>query len=282
VIQPSGFPRKHWYAASFVMRAIFRRAVTAALMVSLTAPATAAASAPGRHGVTDPEALAHLDAAESAFKIGDYEKATVHFKAAYAVEQRPELLYAWAQVERLAGNYRVAAGLYEAFLKESPDSGSAGEARAHMIEMRALAGDDPEAVEPEPEEPEPATEQTEPPPDEEDTNAPLKGEWIAPTLLGAGAAIAIAGGVMLALGRSQAAESAGAPSEQAYFTELGAGRTLYYAGAATLGVGGPVMVGGVIRYAWVARRGGKPEPKQTQTTAVVTRSGFGLSLGGRF
>lgn len=265
------------------MRVILRRAVSAALVVSLAAPATAVAAAPARHGVTDPEALAHLDAAESAFQVGDYDKATVHFKAAYAAEQRPELLYAWAQVERLAGNYRVAAGLYEAFLEQAPESGSAGKARAHMIEMRALAGDDPEPADPLPDDTEPPVEDPEPDPnDEDETASPLKGEWLAPTLLGAGAAIAIAGGVVLVLGRGRVADSRGAPTEQAYFSEIDAGRQIYYAGAATLGAGGLIMVGGAIRYALVARGKTKPKPKKTQASAVVTRTGFGLSLSGRF
>jgi len=265
------------------MRAILRSAVSAALVASLAAPATAAAAAPGRHGVTDPEALAHLDAAESAFQVGDYDKATVHFKAAYAAEQRPELLYAWAQVERLAGNYRVAAGLYEAFLEQAPDSGSAGKARAHMIEMRALAGDDPDPVDPVPDDAVPPVDEPEQDPeDDAEPTSPLEGEWLAPTLLGVGAAVAIAGGVVLFLGRGRVADSSGAPTEQAYFSEIDAGRQIYYAGAGTLGAGGLIMVGGAIRYALVARGKVKAKPKKTQAAAVVTRTGFSLSLSGRF
>lgn len=271
------------------MRAIFRRAVTAALVVSLAAPVTAAAAAPGRHGATEPEALAHLDAAESAFQAGDYDTATVHFKAAYAAEQRPEILYAWAQVERIAGNYRVAAGLYEAFFEQAPESRSAGQARAHAIEMRALAGGEPDPSEQDPDDTEEDPDDTEQDPGDteqdlgdDEPGSPLKGEWIAPALLGAGAAIAIAGGVIMVLGRNRVAASSTTPTEQAYFSEISAGRQVYYAGAATLGAGGLIMVGGAIRYALVARSGAKPKPKKTQAAAVVTRTGFGLSLSGRF
>ncbi len=265
------------------MRAFFRRVLSTALVASLAAPATAVAAAPGRAGVTDREALAHADAAESAFRVGDYAKAAVHFKAAYAIEQRPELLYAWAQVERLAGNHRVAAGLYEAFLEQAPDSGSAGEARAHMIEMRALMGDDPEPVDTLPVDTEPTEQDPEQDPeDDEEPGSPLQGEWLAPTLLGVGAAVAIAGGVVMILGRNRVSESRTAPTEQAYFAEIDTGRQIYYAGAGTLGAGGLIMVGGAIRYALVARRGGKPTEKKTQAAAVVTRTGFGLSLSGRF
>ncbi|MGH1345819.1 MAG: tetratricopeptide repeat protein [Nannocystales bacterium] len=268
------------------MRAFFRRVLCAALVATLAAPATALATAPSRHGVTDPEALAHVDAAGSAFQVGDYDKAAIHLKAAYAVEQRAELLYAWAQVERLAGNYRAAAGLYEAFLEQAPESGSAGEAQAHLVEMRALAGDDPEAPEFPADDAQPPEDDTEPEPDaddgDDDSGSPLEGEWLAPTLLGVGAAVAIAGGVVLFLGRSRVSDSRSAPTEQAYFTEIDSGRQIYYAGAATLGAGGLIMVGGAIRYALVARRGGKPKPKKTQAAAMVTRTGFGLSFCGRF
>ncbi|MBV1861705.1 MAG: hypothetical protein KUG77_25015 [Nannocystaceae bacterium] len=264
------------------MRAILRRVLSVALVTSSVAPLTgvaAVAAAPSRHGVTDPEALAHVDAAGSAFQIGEYAKAAVHLKAAYAIEQRPELLYAWAQVERLAGHHRVAAGLYEAFLEQDPDSGSAGEAQAHMVEMRALAGEPPEPTEPLPDDTEPIVNDTE---QDSAPARPLKGEWLAPTLLGAGGAIAIAGGVVLILGRTRVTASIDAPTEQAYFSEIDAGRQVYYAGAATLGAGALIMVGGAIRYALVARRGAKPNPQKTQATAVATRTGFGLSLSGRF
>jgi|GEM_PF-2477770 len=258
-------------------------ALAAGLMAS-----TPASAAPGRHGVTDPKALAHVEAATSAWQIGDYETAATHLKSAYAIEQRPELLYAWATVERHAGHHKVAAGLYEAYVEQEPNSPSAGEARAHIVELRALAGEPippPEIVKPS-EDDGTTDESTPPPPPDTDDDAapsPLKGEKLAPALIGAGAAVAIAGGVLMGVAQARVTDSANAPTEDAYFSELDAGRSLYYGGAATLGVGGLIVLGGVIRYAVVARRAksSRTEPS-TDASAMVMPRGFGLTLSGRF
>ena len=265
------------------MRAFLRGVLSAALVIGTVIPGPAAASAPSRHGVTDPEALAHVDTATAAFEIGDYDKAAIHLKAAYAIEQRPELLFAWAQVERLAGNYRVAGGLYEAFLEQVPDSASAGEAKVYVIEMRALVGDDPEPDAAPPDAPSSTEEPVETPQeDDTSTRSASKGEWLAPTLLGIGGVAAIAGGVLLGLGRNQVTKSAGAPTEQAYFAEIDAGRRVYFGGVATLAAGGLLIAGGAVRYALVARGRSKAKPQAARAAPVVTRTGFGLSLSGRF
>ncbi|MCR9159853.1 MAG: hypothetical protein ACE37F_05850 [Nannocystaceae bacterium] len=257
--------------------------MTAAVAASLCLPA-AAVAAP--QGLQDPDAIAHADAAAEAAAAKDYAAAIRHLKAAYAIEQEPLLLYAWAQAERLSGNYRASIPLYEAFLEQHPEGEVANKARVNLLDARSKAlearsNDAP----PEPTEVDDDDEQTASPDEDASENendgdaSALRGEKLAPVLLGVGAAVTIAGGVLMGLGRSRHNGADSQPTEQAYFEELDSSRTLYYAGAATLGVGGLILVGGAVRYILVAKRGKTPK---TNASAMVTPRGFGLSLSGRF
>lgn len=252
--------------------------MTAAVAVCLCAPGSAAA-APS--GLEDPDAVAHADAAAEAARAEDYSAAIRHLKAAYAIEQEPLLLYAWAQAERLSGNYRASISLYEAFLEQHPDGEIANKARVNLLDARSKVREELDEVPPA----EPITEDDDdqtPPPGgdtEEDEGSPLQGEKLAPILLGVGAVVTITGGVLLGIGRSRHGSADTQPTEQAYFDELDASRNIYYAGAATLGAGGLIMLGGAIRYIIVAKRG---TPPTSNASAMVTPRGFGLSYSGRF
>ena len=243
---------------------------------------TVVQAAPSRYGLENPEAISHADAGVDAASRGDFDTAIRHLKAAYAIEPTPSLLYAWAQSERLNGNYRAAISLYEAFLEQNPDGEIANQARTNLLDARAKALEERPEPEPEgPTEPKPDTDEPPPPPPEPDTpsESPLKGEWLAPTLLGVGGAIAITGGVLMGVANGRVQDSANAPTEEGYLNDLEGGRNLYYGGAATLGAGGLVIVGGIIRYVVVVKRGRTRAP---QASAMVTPRGFGLSLAGRF
>ncbi len=266
------------------MRALPLRIVTAVLVASLASPAMAAAE-PRREGLENPAAAAHFDAASEAFDAEDYDQASAHLKAAYALEPDPKLLYAWGLAEESGGHYRAAMSLYEEFLEQAPNSAVAGKARANLLNCRARAlelGEDPDArpgSETPPDDPVVDETPPAPTPEKERPARPLEGEWIAPTLLGVGAALAVAGGVVMGVGRARASDSANAPTEDAYFTELDGARPVYYGGVGTLAAGGLLVAGGAIRYIIVARRGAEPK---TEASAVVSPHGFGLSFRGRF
>ena len=254
---------------------------SAAVVVCLLTPSGAIA-APSRYGLEDPEAIAHADAAAAAGNVGDYDKAIDHLKAAYAIEPLPVLLYAWAQAERLAGNYHAAVALYEEFLEQNPDGEIAKQARVNLLDARtkALEQGPPETTPEQDPDPEPVTEPgEEEPSDDEPTESPLEGEKLAPALLGVGAVIAITGGALMGVGAARVSDSPSAATEDAYFAEIDVGRNIYYGGAALLGAGGLIIVGGAIRYAVVAKRG--KAPKST-AAAVVTPRMVGLSWSGRF
>ncbi len=260
------------------MRGFSRRLITAAAAVCLCLPASAAAAPTG---LQDPDAIAHADAAAEAARAEDYASAIRHLKAAYAIEQEPLLLYAWAQAERLSGNYRASISLYEAFLEQHPEGESANKARVNLLDARSKVRQDAEDVTPPESIPGDGDQDGDetPPAGDDEKASPVKGEKLAPILLGVGAVVTITGGVLMGIGRSRHSGAGSQPTEQAYFSELDVSRNVYYAGAATLGAGGLIMIGGAIRYIIVAKRG--KTPKST-ASAVVTPRGFGLSFSGRF
>jgi hypothetical protein len=79
---------------------------------------------PGRRAFADDvpedtEARARLEIGSERYRAGDYRAAAAEFRAAYAREPHPRLLYNWAQAERLAGNCEAAIPLYRK-LVDSP------------------------------------------------------------------------------------------------------------------------------------------------------------------
>jgi hypothetical protein len=63
----------------------------------------------------------HVKEAMKKFQDHDYAGASVEFKAAYAIEARPEILFAWAQAVRLGGDCPTAVKLYKEYLASNPD-----------------------------------------------------------------------------------------------------------------------------------------------------------------
>ncbi len=268
------------------MRAPLRRSTCAVLTVALLAQPLSASAAPSRFGLQDPDAIEHAEAAAAAGEREDYETAIRELKTAYAIEPRPIVLYAWAQAERLGGHCNRAVRLYQDFLETNPGGEIENQARVNLLDCQAEVGTTPPAPdvegEDDPPDPEDVDGDEDPPDESDDGGSPLEGEWLAPTLLGVGAATAIAGGVVLGIGRSRVTNSVDEPTELAYDGEVEAGRTMYIVGAAVMGVGGALLIGGAIRYVIVARKGPSAPSKTPNASAMVTRTGFGLSLSGRF
>jgi hypothetical protein len=65
--------------------------------------------------------------------MAQYQKAIAEFKLAYDEEPRPEILYSWAQTERLSGNCRGAVDLYRRFLAGNPPKEHAEAARLNIV-----------------------------------------------------------------------------------------------------------------------------------------------------
>src|SRR5688572_19809072 len=67
-----------------------------------------------------PEAQPHFERATAAYEARDYDGALVALRAAYAIDPRPDLVYAQAQAQRMAGRCADAIETYRAFLALQP------------------------------------------------------------------------------------------------------------------------------------------------------------------
>ena len=63
----------------------------------------------------------HLATANAAYQRGDYDTASAELERAYALDPRSELLYGWAQAERLGGHCEAASDLYRRYLATKPN-----------------------------------------------------------------------------------------------------------------------------------------------------------------
>jgi len=82
--------------------------------------------------LTDPAARAHLDRGLEAYAARDYETAIDELSSAYEREANRDVLFAWAQAERLSGDCPSAIGLYRRYLEAQPSDREAEQARAHL------------------------------------------------------------------------------------------------------------------------------------------------------
>jgi hypothetical protein len=90
-----------------------RALVSAIFLASLLSAAPARAQDPAGDA-----ARAHFDRGAGLAAERRYAEAALAFKAAFEADPRKETLFAWAQVERLAGNCTAANDLYGRFLAQ--------------------------------------------------------------------------------------------------------------------------------------------------------------------
>lgn len=238
--------------------------------------------------LSNEQAAAHFERAQEAFDREDYAAAIPELKAAYALENNSLLLYAWAQAERFNGDCRRALELYKRYLETDPPDQQRQLAEANVVDCRAELGEVPPVPPPVGDgEPDPADEEGEgedttvvKPPPGEDTAGPKPWykDWLAPTLAGAGLAVAGTGGALVALGVRQGQDAPSAITEMDYFAEGDSARTKHTAGWVLVGVGGALVVGGAIRYALLALRPRKSAKTQARVVPIFGGRSAGLSV----
>jgi tetratricopeptide (TPR) repeat protein len=221
-----------------------------ALALMLAAPQDGAAEFVAR-------GQAHYDA-------GDFADAAAEFAEAYSRDPRPDYLYRWAQAERRAGNCPAAAQLYRRYLEndlppENVDAAEKNLARCGYAE-------------------------TPPPPtplDESDAGAtfvppasdvepPPRPWWTDPL----GASLVAVGGVGVVVGVGLGIGSARetrlareATVEEDYIRHADRGESMRVAAIVTAAVGTALLVGGVVRWAVLART----RPGRERAAAFVLR-----------
>lgn len=146
------------------------------------------------------EAKAHIENATAFHAEGKFKEALEQLTLAYALDPRPELLYAIGQVHVQLGNCTQAINFYERFLQTKPAAGPAAAAKEAIETCKTAPPDTPEP-EPEPQQqpdPEPPPPDPDPPPmtrvdkDEPAGGKPFYKDALGMGLVGGGIALGVA------------------------------------------------------------------------------------------
>lgn len=191
------------------------------------------------------------DRGVAAYQQHDYEAAVTAFHDAYELDPRPEILFAWAQAERLGGDCAHAVIHYRKFLDGHPPAVQAKAAQGPLERCeRVLATAPPPVppaeapVEPGPAPAPPAVVLTETPPPPPKAERHFYQDGLGDVLVGAGVAAAIAGGVLIA--------TAGSPDDARTYDDFQMRRDTALShqrwGAIALGAGAALFVGGVTHW----------------------------------
>lgn len=115
-------------------------AIAAFLLIAAGSRASAAESEPD----LSPGAKRHLDAGLTAYANKDYEIAIAEFRAAHALSPRRDILWAWAQAERLSGDCPSAVVLYRKFLSTNPSADEVAAAEQNLARCEKALATQPE------------------------------------------------------------------------------------------------------------------------------------------
>ncbi len=205
-------------------------------------------------GTLDDEARGLFLAGRSAFEGGRFEEALAHFRRAYELSDRPELLFnVGVSADRLRRDDE-AREAFEVFLTRVPDAENREEIEGRLRVLRARAE---AAVAPAPLEPS------------------SSGPGVAPFIVaGGGAALAVVGAVLFGVAASSAStvSSAAGVEWSTVSADYDRAGTFSIAGAILVGVGGAVLATGLV---WAIAGSGGSE------TAVAAVPG-GAVVRGRF
>jgi tetratricopeptide (TPR) repeat protein len=170
--------------------------------LSTIATALVLATAPAR-AEPNPRAQAkqHFKQAKALQDAGKYDDAVAEYRAAYDLDQRPEMLFNIAQVYRLGNHKQLAVDYYQQYLAAQPDGSGAREARQWIAELtRQIEADRPLPSEPEKPAPPPTAPPPSPPSRSEPEPPALTATRGSPQLRIAGLATAGAGAIALGFG----------------------------------------------------------------------------------
>lgn len=252
--------------------------ILAVLLVLATWCPHASAQSPAESSATDAEARGLFLAGQAAFDDARYADALGYFRQAYELSGRPGLLYnVGVAADRLRRDDEALAA-FSQFLREAPeDHPSYRDAEARVRVLRGVAEDGAEA-EPEVDAPPPPTAEppsTEAPPATTPSGADTTPAWI---VVGAAAAVAVTGAVLLGVGQADADSVAATPDGtpwadvQHAATRADLMRNL---GWVLAGVGLAGIAGGLT---WALVAGSQP----TDATATLRIGPGGAQLRGEF
>ena len=234
------------------------------LLVAMTIAARPAGAQVIAGPPLNPQARAHFDKALAAYSAANYRAASVELELAYGLDARRELLFAWAQAERLSGNCDRAVMLYRRFLDQAPSEAAAAKA-VRLIELCGATGSvttpttpgDDIAVErplppPPPPQPQPQPQlQLQP---QLVAHSAVESHWYSDPwvdgLVGVGGAAVVASGVFFVLAHSddQSADAATVYGDARRFADDANNRRLI--GTIAAASGGALVLGGLALAWW--------------------------------
>lgn len=199
---------------------------------------------------TDPRAVAQDVAA--LLDQGDADGARARIASATAANPDPRFVYMRAALEEHVGRCDRAIPLYRAFLEDAEDALDREEAEGGLARCGApKPGPEPT--------PTPTTRPT-PPPLADLPSPPARAPWqrdaLGWTLVGLGTAGSVTGGVLLGLADVAARRANDSTQQSAYQDSRSQVRPRRVAGAIVLSAGSALLVGGIVRFVVVHRRGG--------------------------
>lgn len=208
--------------------------------------------------------------AEAAYRAKEWDTASRGFADAYAIDPKPDYLFARAQAERFAGRCNVAIVLWDKYLAVQTSPDAIREAKT----MRSYCETAP-ATTHTPTTPRSTTPDTDRAPAPKPT-APWYRDPAGGVLVAIGGVSTVIGASLLGLALSRDRKASSADTEGGYVGEKDSARTPHRAGIVVLSVGGALLVAGVVRWAIVASRARKGSPRRSATAQRVT---FGLGVG---
>lgn len=106
-------------------------------MILWVATSTGAADLPPGDDLT--RARAAFEAAERAYRLGDFERALEGYERAYALVPKPELLFNMGQAQRNLERWEEAIFSFEGYLRDASSAPDREEVRALIADLEAEA-----------------------------------------------------------------------------------------------------------------------------------------------
>lgn len=199
-----------------------------------------------------------LERVRTLFARGEFSAARDELQRAYAVDPRPELLFALGQVELNLGNPQAAIGYYEQFLATAPAADQAALAQQAIGAARMKLANPVPAPPPLPPPP--------PPP------RPRAWDTAGRGLVALGGALAIGGGALIVVGHHRAGDDSGRWSD--YDDRRATAATTRWVGIGLASAGAVAVGVALVRYRLSGDR--------TTLIARPAREGLALHLDHRW
>ncbi len=210
----------------------------------------------------------YADRAAAKMEDGDWRGVAEILEEGYEVTGSLRLLAAWARAEKEAGDCTRSLEIYERFFAADPTPEQVQTVQPHVQACRdRLAREAELAPEPEPE-PEPA-------PTPVDAPKRWPRDVLGGVLVGVGGALLVTGTGLAVAAELGDARVDAASTQGEFESQLQRAQRLAYASYAVFAVGGALAIGGVVRWAVVAKR-------SKQVSLAPLPGGGVVSLSGRF